>query len=135
MLKAYIDKDQEIKDIVNPVLCCPEVANIDVEVFPGCTNDQCAKPVTLTPGAKIVTSHHCKCTMRSDKCNCVFHCIISFDDKNLKLPLQIISSFLQEDIIEMWQRNIDTFKEKLLFMENVDYTYNTKNVITAMNYH
>ena len=37
VFKSYLDKDQEMKKMVNPKLCCPELLNIELNVFPGCT--------------------------------------------------------------------------------------------------
>ena len=70
--------------------------------------------------------------MRVDKYSCVFHCVMSFEDKMLTLPIEVISVFLKEDVINTYQTDINTLMEKLLFLENVDYTYNSKNIITAM---
>ena len=66
VFKCYLDQDQEIKKMVNPKLCCPEFLNIELDVFPGCTNKQSNKRLNLLPGAKIVTYHHCSRTMRAD---------------------------------------------------------------------
>ena len=70
--------------------------------------------------------------MRVDKYSCVFHCVMSFEDKMLTLPIEVISVFLKEDVINTYQTDINTLMEKLLFLENVDYIYNSKNIITAM---
>ena len=37
VFKSCLDKDQDIKNMVNPKLFC-EVLNIELNVFPGCTN-------------------------------------------------------------------------------------------------
>ena len=116
-------------------LCCPELLNNELDVFPGCTNKQCNKPINLLPGANIVTCHQCRRTMRADKCSCIFHCVMSFEDKMLILPIGVVSAFLKEDVINMCQTDIDTFKEIFFFLANVDYIYNTKNIITAMERH
>ena len=71
--------------------------------------------------------------MRVDKYSCVFHCVMSFEDKMLTLPIEVISVFLKEDVINTYQTDINTLMEKLLFLENVDYIYNSKNIITAMD--
>ena len=70
--------------------------------------------------------------MRVDKYSCVFHCVMSFEDKMLTLPIEVISVFLKENVINTYQTDINTLMEKLLFLENVDYIYNSKNIITAM---
>ena len=106
--QVYLNKDQEIKKMVNPKLCCLELLNIKLDVFPGCTNKQCNKLLNLLPGAKIVA---CSRTMRADKCSCVFHCGISFEDKLLTSPIEVVSAFLEKDVINMTQTDIDTFQK------------------------
>ena len=104
----------------------PELLNIELHVFPGCANKQCNKSLNLLPGVRIFACHHYSRTMRADNCSCVFHCVMSFEDKMLTLPIEVVSAFLKEDVINMCQIDIDSFKEKLLFLKNVDYIYNSK---------
>ena len=66
---------------------------------------------------------------------CVFYCVMSFEDKMLTLPIEVVSAFLKEDVINMCQTDIDSFKEKLLFLENVAYICSSKNIIPAMERH
>ena len=54
IFKSYLYKDQEIKRMVNPELCCLDLLNIELDVFLGCKNQQCNKTLNLLPGAKIV---------------------------------------------------------------------------------
>ena len=124
--------DEIISNGINK-LCCPEIMNLELELYPGCTN--CNKSVVLQPGIKIVTCPHCKHAMRSDKCSCIFHCKLCFKEHSLVLPQVVLESFLKLDIIQMGKDNIDELKEKILFLENVDYNYNNKNVITSMSEH
>ena len=60
---------------------------------------------------------------------------MSFEDKMLTLPIEVVSAFLKEDVINMCQTDIDSFKEKLLFLENVAYICSSKNIIPAMERH
>ena len=43
--------------------------------------------------------------------------------QNVDITDRSFSAFLKEDIITMCQTDIDSFKQKLLFLENVDYIY------------
>ena len=43
--------------------------------------------------------------------------------QNVDITDRSFSAFLKEDIISMCQTVIDSFKQKLLFLENVDYIY------------
>ena len=108
--------------------------NIELDVFPGYTVKYCNKLIKLLPGAKIATCHHCSRTMRADKCSCVFGCVMSFEEKMLTLLKEVVSTFLKEDITNMCQPDIDTFKEKLLLLQNFYFIYNSKNIITVMEH-
>ena len=77
VFKSYLDKDEEIKKMVNRNLCYPELLNIELDVFPGRTNREYNKPLNLLPEAKIITCHHCSRIMRSDKC--IHLCILLCD--------------------------------------------------------
>ena len=48
--------------------------------------------------------------MRADKCSCVFHCVMYFEDKMLALLIEVVSAFLK-DVINMCQTDIDTSKK------------------------
>ena len=131
--QSYLS-DEITTNVVNK-LCCPEVVNLELELYPGCTNINCQKSLVLQPGIKIVTCPHCKHTMRCDRCSCVFDCKICFKEKTLVLPREVLESFLKLDVIQMGKDNMDELKEKLLFLENVDYDYNNKNIITSISEH
>jgi hypothetical protein len=61
-------------------------------------------------------------------------CVISIDEKDLVLPEEIIAEFFNQDIKDI-SAHVEKFKEQLLYLENIDYTYNTKNVIVEMKRH
>ena len=96
--------DEIISNGINK-LCCPEIMNLELELYPGCTN--CNKSVVLQPGIKIVTCPHCKHAMRSDKCSC--NSIANYASKKV-LPQVVLESFLKLDIIQMRKDNIDELK-------------------------
>ena len=89
------------------------------------------KPVILRPGIRIVTCSNCNNTMR--RCDCIFHCKISFEECPLILPKDVLESFMDFNVIKFGRENIDELKEKILFLEEVDYTYNNKNIIISID--
>ena len=92
---AYLEHSHSVSEKLRKTLCCPELLNVVVEIFPGCTNSQCGKSVTIIPGNKLVTCMHCNRTMRADKFCCTFNCILSFSEVALVLPLNIISAYFE----------------------------------------
>ena len=64
------------------------------------------------------------------------HVNFSKHGKALNLPLEVVQSYLQHYVIKLCSKeNIKSIKDSLLFIEKVDYFYNTKNVITHMKKH
>ena len=102
---------------------------------PGCTNIECGKVVTIIQSQRSVTCIHCNTMMRKDQCKCIFNCLLGFDDVNLQLPLNVLTEFLGVDVLESCQNDLDAFKDSILFLEDVDYFYSLKGVISAMVRH
>ena len=95
------------------------------------------KPLVIVPGSKIVTCLTCKQTMKTTKFGVTFSCTVTIDglDGKLNIPLDIINNFLKINVIEECQVDMDAVKEKILFVENADVTYNNKHVVTSIVYH
>ena len=138
--KEEVDKYVERSNITfknqqHITLCCPEISNLSVELYFGCSNNQCKRQVSFLPGKKIINCIHCSRTMRADKCEQMFKCNLSLGEIELDLPSEIISSFLDVNVIDMCLNDMDNFKETILFLENIDYIYNIKNIIVEMKKH
>ena len=61
--------------------------------------------------------------MKVSKCPCIFHCMLTFEDieKPLNLPLEVLQSYLQQDVIKLCgKENIKLFNDCLLYIEKVD---------------
>lgn len=91
--------------------------------------------MTLVPGGKIVKCSVCGRGMKPSKWLRTFDCKIEFPDISLKLPVGVLEDFLVEDNLTTYGDNTNDLLEKLLYLENVDFTYDNKNVITAIEYH
>lgn len=123
----------DIHHKLNPILCCPEISSVNIEILHCCVNKTCLQIVTTIPGKRVVSCQHCKNTMRADKVVKKFHCtIVVGEGQSLMLPLDVLESFFN---LESSLEDVEDLKEKLLFMENVDFTINTKGVITKMEGH
>ena len=74
--------------------------------------------------------------MESKKCNIMMNIILSFDTIDIQLPQEIISKYLDLDAMQMCSNDMDKLKETILFLENIDVTYNIKtNNIVNMTKH
>ena len=90
--------------------------------------------VLVIPDATTTPFLQCNTTVKVSKCHCVFHCTVLFEqcENSLNLPLEVLQMFLGKDVIRMCNENLKSVKNTLLFLENIDYIYNTKNVITSI---
>ena len=83
-----------------------------------------------------MTCMNCNNTMRVKRCECMFSCMLLFENISLSLPADVESQYFQEDFMKLYQRDEKKLKDILCFLENVDYTYNSKNnIITKMSSH
>ena len=116
---------------LHPKICCPEVVSVTLNVFPGCTNIACGRPVVVISDQPSTSCQQCNTAVKVSKCPCIFYCTLTFEvmEKPLTIPLKLLNQYL---IKFCSKENIKSFKDSLCFIEIVDYFYNTKNVITHM---
>ena len=98
-----------------PKLCCPELVGTNLTVDAACTNDKCGKHVAAVPGERIVTSMNCNNAMRVKKCECIFSCVLLFENISLSLPEDVASQYFQEDVLKWYQRDKKMLKYMLYF--------------------
>ena len=136
VIKKYIDHEEEINIKLNPKIHWPELLGANLTVDAVCTNDKCGKPAATVPGERIVTCMNGNNTMRVKNFECIFSCVLLFENISLSLPADVESQYFQEDVAKSYQRDKKNFKDMLCFLENVDCTYNSKNnIITKTSDH
>ena len=133
--KKYIDHENGVNAKLNSKSCCLELSGTNVTVGAACTNENCGKPIPTVPGQRVVICINCNTTMSVDKCPCIFNCVLTLNNISLSLPTEVASYHLQEDVMKLYQRDDNFFKGMLCFQENIDCTYNSKNVITKKSNH
>ena len=131
-LKEHLDHVKMINDKLHPRLCCPELFGTTVSVGPSCVNVSCTKALQIVPGSRIVTCISCNRTMRVDMCPCIFNCQLAFVNLTLSLPVDVASKYFKEGIVELFKKDETDLRMTLCLLENVDFTYNSKNIITWM---
>ena len=67
-----------------------------------------------------MTRMNCNNTMRVNKCECIFSCVLLFENISLSLPADVASQYFQEDVMKLYQRDEKKLKVMLRFLENVD---------------
>ena len=68
-------------------------------------------------------------TMNVDKCPCIFNCQLAYADLTLSLPVDVASKYFKGDVVELFKKDETGFRTSLCLLENVDFTYNPKNII------
>ena len=137
VIKKYIHHEEQINIKLNPKIYCPELVGTNLTVDAACTNDKCGKPVVIhSTGRENCDMHEFNNTMRVKKCECIFSRVLLFENISLSLPADVASQYFQKDVVKLYQRDEKKLKDMMCFLENVDYTYNSKNkIITKMSDH
>ena len=132
---TYMELNKQLKNCLHPKICCPEVVPVTLDVFLGCTNIACKRPVVVFPDQPSPSWQQYSTTMKVSKCSCLFHCSLTFEDmeKPLNLAPEVLKIYLKQDVIKLCSKeNIKSFKDSLLFIDKVDYFYNYENLKTHM---
>ena len=100
---TYVELNKQLKNRLHPKICCHEVVSVTLDVFPGCTNIACGRPVVVTPDQSFNSCQQCNTTVKVSKCACIFHCTLTFEDteKPLNLSLEVVQSYLEQDVIKL----------------------------------
>ena len=101
VIKEYIDHEEE----TDLQICCPELVGTNLIVDVACANDKCGKPAATVSGERIVICMNCNNTMRVKICECIFSCVLLFENILLSLPADVASQYFQEDVMKLYQRD------------------------------
>ena len=112
--------------------CCPEIINGSIDLLPACTNASCQKKIVIVPGENLVWCTYCARCMKPTACVNLFEAILQFETIALSLLLHVLEDFLMEDVIAEY-RDMDLLIEIILYMKNIDYQYNSRNIVTNVN--
>ena len=101
----------------------------------------CNRKLNPVAGETKVQCSNPKCNSKQflSKCPCGLNIDLQIekDGKETEITIfpAIIDQFLDEDSITLFQSNPDLLEEKILNLENVDFTFNNKKVVTNMKTH
>lgn len=121
------------------IICCPDILNVIVNIYPICNNKDCRKKVAANPGSKILRCHGCNRSMLLKNCyievNASFQLEKENTQKNVTAFAKVLSAFLEEDIYN-YSNKEDELTEKLLLLENVDFYLSQQGkLVTNMTKH
>ena len=130
----YDSLSNNIHSKLNQSICCPEITSVNIEHFHSCLN--CQQRIALIPSRRIVTCQNCGNAMRCDKVVEKVDCILLLNghEKSLILPLDVLSRFIKKETSCILE-DTEALKETILFMDDVDFTINTKGMITEIKKH
>ncbi|RMX55317.1 hypothetical protein pdam_00025080 [Pocillopora damicornis] len=111
---------------IKPQICCPEIQNVIIDTNAMCNTKGCKSKITGNTESKVMVS--CTACNRAMLVkNCYVDMCTTFqlekEEKqfNVVANYATLSVYLNEDIFQ-YRKNIDELTEKLLLLENVDFT-------------
>ena len=133
-------KSEMCKTDEKPVVCCPEIQNVMVDMYAICNFKDCKARITGNTESKVMV----RCTSCNRAMlikNCYVEITTSFQlekenkQYNVNAYNKAITNFLKEDIF-LYKDNLDKLTEKLLLLENVDFRLsNNGKIVTEITSH
>lgn len=106
------------------VLCCPEILNTSVNVYPVCNNKDCKKKINGNPGSRLVKCLSCNRSMLVQNCYLDTNVSLQLEkgDKTISVTAfpKVLATFFNEDIYS-YKDNTEALIEKILLLESVDF--------------
>ena len=121
------------------IVCCPEIMNVSINMYPVCNNRECKKKINGNPGTQLVKCLSCNRSMLVK--NCYLDMNVNFqlqkEEKTMSVTAfgRVLAAFLNEDVYE-YRDDVDNLIEKLLMLESTDF-YLSENgrLVTKMQSH
>ena len=121
------------------VACCPDINTVLINTYPVCISSKCGRKVSIVPGEKLVQCIWRSKRMLAAKCplqlNCHIDISVDGKDRTLKIFANELEEFLHEDILQEYSSALNKLEIKLLELENIDITYNSKNIVILIEEH
>ena len=113
------------------LICCPEIVSANHQEYYSCRNITCRKKILVKDmTTKIVTCEHCKRKMLLKSLNHTFIVDLILETKGKQVSLTMFPN-----VIETLKLDITKIEEEILLLENYDFTYNHKKVVTKVEKH
>ena len=136
---GYVTREKDGLKKFSVVSCCPEILSVRVEIFPTCVNAKCKRKVEVFGGQIFVNCAACARRLSVSKCPCSLNCTIDVEKDECTTTLttfkDVLSTFFEEDIVQKYKGDPAVLEDTLLELEKIDFSYNTREIITSMNRH
>ena len=118
---------------VQHTICCPELLSVKINPYLVCVNNECKKKVVPYPGDLSVACKMCKRKMLIKKCAESFSCEVMLQKAEEKQVTLTIFPDVIEDFCGL--SDVQLIEDALLDLENVDFTYTLKKIVTKIAVH
>ena len=109
------------------------MVNAYIDIFPIAPIHSNQK-VTIVPGERLVRCTYCSRRMKPTSCRTAFEALLEFENIKLTLPINVLETFFQEDIMSKYGNDADSLMKILLYLEDVDYENSPhKKIISKMD--
>ena len=127
--KQDITQASKNTNSLRPHLCCPEIQNVNIETNAICNTKGCKAKITgNSESKKIVRCTSCNRAMLVNNCymemNTTFQLETPEKQYTAIANASTLTTYLGEDVYK-YKDNINALEEKLLLLENVDFTLAT----------
>lgn len=116
-------------------VCCPLVTSAKIMKYLVCVNQDCKKKVNPYPGQKTVSCNTCKRKMLITRCKESFSCEVTIEDDSKRQILLTIFPKTLHQFFGDSNIDVDDYEDTLLAMENIDFEFTKKMIVTNMSLH
>ena len=110
------------------------VSSLKLSFYPICTSAKCQKKIVVLPGDDILECGECGNSMLIEKRKESFDAVIQFENDGSNTTLtafpDILTKYFKENVIAKYKEHPQALKKKILQMENILVSYNSKRIIT-----
>ena len=136
----YVQRENDAVKATSPVICCPQIMAVMVNISPVCTNGNCSGNIEFEAGSKLANCLSCKKRMLLKNCPKLFQCVIDITQegvtKSITASEAVVAEFFKEDqLLSKYHSAPQSLEDKILMLENIDFHLTSRNTITRMEAH
>ena len=127
-------KIPQTSELSETMICCPEVVSVKCQQYLICVNITCNKKVSPYPGERTVTCMNASCRrkMLVGKCRNSYTMELTIEKDGKHYDLTAFPQVVEKVFGNI---SIDVLEDQMLEMEQFDFVFNKKKIITSINAH